>query len=318
MRVGHNPARFVESVAQPAEYTVAVVTCLPFLSGFYEQGLQILKRCIYSIHESRQTPFDLIVFDNRSCEEVRQFLSEAHQQGVIQYLVLSDKNIGKIGAWNFMFGAAQGKYVAFADSDIYFKPGWLEESLALFEAFPNVGMVTARPFRANEKYSSATFEWAKDQAPGVFQAGAFLDWETFWEHVQSLGVSEDQAKEDYAQSKDYRLHYNGKTAYIGAGHFQFMARSDVLKRILPIPSTKPMRHERTLDERIDQLGLLRLLTTKAYVYHMGNRLPEGASLVVPRHKKKSLRKRIAQLPGVRHGLLWLYNKIFRLYFDEDA
>src|SRR5512137_1565174 len=131
MRVGHNPARFVEKVAQPAGITVTVVSCIPFLSGYYEQSLDVLKACLNSIHENTPELHDLMLFDNHSCPEVRQYLQEAYDQGVIQYLVLSDKNIGKIGAWNFMFGAAQGEYVVFSDSDILYRPGWLAASLEL-------------------------------------------------------------------------------------------------------------------------------------------------------------------------------------------
>ncbi len=163
MRVGHNPARFVEKVAQPAEITLAVVNCIPFLSGYYEQSLEVLKACISSIHSSTPEAHDLMVFDNRSCREVRDYLQSAYEQGMIQTLVLSDKNIGKIGAWNFMFGAAHGRYVVFADGDIGFRPGWLKASLDLFAAFPNAGMVTARPLRSPMEYSSATLEWAQKQ-----------------------------------------------------------------------------------------------------------------------------------------------------------
>ena len=49
MRVGHNPARFVEKVAQPAEITVTVVNCIPFLSGYYEQSLDVLKTVVESL-----------------------------------------------------------------------------------------------------------------------------------------------------------------------------------------------------------------------------------------------------------------------------
>ncbi len=49
MRVGHNPARFIENVAQPAEITVAVVNCIPFLSGYYEQSLEVLKVVVESL-----------------------------------------------------------------------------------------------------------------------------------------------------------------------------------------------------------------------------------------------------------------------------
>jgi cellulose synthase/poly-beta-1,6-N-acetylglucosamine synthase-like glycosyltransferase len=147
MRVGQNPARFVEKVAQPAEIMVAVVNCIPFLSGYYEQSLDVLKVVVESLNATRESdhPYDVLFFDNHSCQEVRAYLKEASDLGKIQYLVLSESNIGKIGAWNYMFGAAQGKYVVFSDGDVEFRPGWLSASLDLFETFPNVGMVTARP-----------------------------------------------------------------------------------------------------------------------------------------------------------------------------
>ncbi|MFU8773186.1 MAG: glycosyltransferase family A protein, partial [Anaerolineales bacterium] len=139
MRVGQNPAKFVDTVVQPQEITVAVITCIPMLSGFYEQSLDVLKACLSSILANTEIPFDLMVFDNASCPEVREYLRAAHEEGIIQYLVLLEKNIGKMGAWNFIFGAAPGKYLAYADSDIYFQPDWLSQSLDLLEALPNVG-----------------------------------------------------------------------------------------------------------------------------------------------------------------------------------
>jgi glycosyltransferase involved in cell wall biosynthesis len=314
VRIGHNPARFVEKVTQPAEITVTVVNCIPFLSGYYEQSLEVLKACINSIHENTPEPHDLMVFDNHSCREVRDYLKEAYEQGIIQYLVLSDKNIGKIGAWNFMFGAAQGKYVVFSDGDIAFRPGWLKASLELFETFPNVGMVTARPYRASQRYSEATFEWAQQQGPGVLAEGMFLDWETVFEHASSIGVIEAKAREDYSKGRDYRLTYHGKTAYIGASHFQFMARGDLLRKVLPLPSEQPMRGERRLDIAVNKMGGLRLTTEKPLVLHMGNRLPELTQTIGPKPKQKTLLQRILWLPGIRHFLLWLNNRIFQLYF----
>jgi glycosyltransferase involved in cell wall biosynthesis len=314
MRVGHNPARFVEKVDQPAEITVAVVNCIPFLSGYYEQSLEVLKACITSVHRNTPEVHDLMVFDNHSCREVREYLKEAYEQGIVQYLVLSDKNIGKIGAWNFMFGAAQGKYLVFSDGDIAFRPGWLSASLELFGTFPNVGMVTARPYRASQKYSTATFEWARQQGPGVLEEGTFLDWETVWEHGRSIGSSEEQAHANYLRGKDYRLTFRGKVAYIGASHFQFMTRRDLLVRIIPLPSEQPMRGERALDIAIDESGYLRLTTEEPFVSHMGNRLPGSTGIVAPKQRQRSLFQRLLWLPGVRRALLWLNNRIFRLYF----
>lgn len=312
MRVGHNPARFVEKVAQPADITVAVVNCIPFLSGYYEQSLDVLKACLASIVENTPQPFDLMVFDNHSCEEVRLFLKELYEQGNVQYLVLSDKNIGKIGAWNFMFGAAQGEYVAFADGDVAFRPGWLSASLELFEAFPNVGMVTARPLRTPMEYSSATLDWARQA--GVLEEGRFLDWETFWEHVESLGRDEAKSRKDYATGSECRLTYGGQTAFVGATHFQFMTRRDALQKIIPLPSEQPMRGERALDFAINEMGLLRLTTDRPLVRHMGNIPPAANRHPAPAPRPKSLLRCILWLAPIRRVLLWLNNQIFRLYF----
>jgi hypothetical protein len=317
MRVGHNPARFVEKVAQPAEITVTVVNCIPFLSGYYKQSLDVLKAVVESLNNSREParPYDVMLFDNHSCAEVRAYLREAYDQGKIQYLVLSDTNIGKIGAWNFMFGAAAGKYIVFTDGDVSFRPGWLFASLELFETFPNVGMVTARPFRMPKKYSTATIEWAQNQENNVvLEEGSLLDWETVWEHGRSIGESEKKAYESYLIGRDLRLTYQGKTAYIGAGHFQFMTRRDLLLRIIPFPSEQPMRGERALDIAINENRYLRLSTIEPFVSHMGNCLPESIQVTGSAPKKKSLLKRLLWLPLVRNVLLWVNNQIFRLYF----
>lgn len=314
MRVGHNPARFVEKVAQPAGITVAVVNCIPFLSGYYEQSLDVLKTAIASLDSTREQkhPYDVMVFDNHSCAEVRAYLQEAYGQGKIQYLVLSDTNIGKIGAWNFMFGAAQGEYIVFADGDVGFRPGWLSASLDLFRVFPNVGMVTARPLRTPMEYSTATLEWAKKQPPGVYEEGHFLDWETYLEHALSLGWTESDARANYPGGSEHRLKYHGLTAFVGSTHFQFMTRREIMQQIIPLPSEQPMRDERALDVAINNKGLLRLATADSLVWHMGNRLT--ALRPQDKARRKSLLQKILWFAPIRRALLWLNNQIFRMYF----
>jgi glycosyltransferase involved in cell wall biosynthesis len=314
MRIGHNPARFVDNVAQPAEITVAVVNCIPFLSGYYEQSLDVLKSVIESLNATREAehPYDIMVFDNHSCSEVRVYLKEASDQGKIQYLVLSDANVGKIGAWNYLFGAAQGKYVIFSDGDILFRQGWLKASLELFETFPNVGMVTARPLPAPKGYSSATFEWASRE--NVLEVGHFMKRYVYWEHARSLGKGgEKPNSSEFAPVNMYRLNYRGKRAFVGAAHFQFAARAEVLKKIVPLKSEQPMRGERALDIAINEMGLLRLMTEDALVCHLGNRVNQAVQ-VTHEPKRKSLLRKILWLPCVRQILLWLNNQIFRLYF----
>ena len=161
MRKGQNPAKFVKEVAKPERITVAVLNYIPFLSGFYAEALDVLKVSLESMRNEPGLPFDLMVFDNGSCPEVRDYLVGEKEAGRIQYLILSEKNMGKGGAWNVILAGAPGEIIAYADSDILYYPGWLSRSVELLETFPKVGMVTARPFRTNPEFHTSTREWAQ-------------------------------------------------------------------------------------------------------------------------------------------------------------
>ena len=207
MRVGHNPARFVEKVAQPAVITVTVVNCIPFTSGYYEQSLDVLKACLNSIHENTPESHDLMVFDNHSCREVRQYLQDAYEQGIIQYLILSDKNIGKLGAWNFLFGAAEGKYVVFSDGDILFRPGWLPASLELFETFPECRHGDGATISNISKILHCHDRMgAQVRNPGaVFEEGMFVGLGNLLGTWAQYRGTENKTREDYPKGIDYRL-----------------------------------------------------------------------------------------------------------------
>jgi len=310
MRVGQNPAKSIDSIPQPQRVTVALVTYIPFLSGYYAQGLDVLKACLDSLWESTPMPYDLMLFDNASCEAVRTYLVDTHREGRIQYLVLSDKNVGKGGGWNFIFQAAPGEIIAYADSDVLFRPTWLERSLEVLEAYPQAGMVTARPMRTPEAFYTSTLEWAGRQADVTLERGTFLPWETYLEHVLSLGTSEDQAREWYASRQDIRLTRNGVSAHVSAAHFQFAARKSTLAQFLPFEMDRPMGQVRSLDEQMNAAGYLRLTTCQALVKHLGNSLAVGDPRMAGALAR---RKGFFDLPPVKKTLLRIYDGIFKLY-----
>lgn len=319
MRIGQNPAKSAKTVAQPERVTVAVISYIPTLAGYYAQSLDILKVCLESIWENTRVPYDLMVFDNASCEEVRDYLQEAHAAGRIQYLILSEKNYGKAGAWNFIFGAAPGKYIAYADSDVYHYPGWLEPLLEVFDKIPQTGMVTGMPMWTPEEYSTATTAWAEDNDDVVLERGRFLPWEDYWRHSQSLGTDEDNARSHYDTTENLVVRYQGQIYYVGAAHFQFVAPKSVLSSLLPIPSEKPMGQVRLLDVALNERGYLRFCTPNWLVRHMGNTLtgeiPKGSVKTkssVGGRPLSSFWKR--KLP--RRLVSWLYHQTFRILYKE--
>jgi glycosyltransferase involved in cell wall biosynthesis len=240
MRKGQNPAKFVKDVAHPERITAALLNYIPFLSGFYAETLDVLKVSLESMRTDAGLPFDLMVFDNGSCPEVRDFLVREKEEGRIQYLILSEKNMGKGGAWNVMLAGAPGEIIAYSDSDVLFYPGWLKRSVEILETFPKVGMVTARPFRTPPEFIESTLKWARDAERAACEEGPFIPWETFLEFNLSLGQTEEENKKVYAETKDWRIQYKGVTAMAGASHWQFTAYKSTLQQFLPFDMDKPM------------------------------------------------------------------------------
>ena len=326
MRVGQNPAKFVQEVTKPARVTVAILTYIPFQSGFYAETLNVLKVTLNSLHASTATPFDLLLFDNGSCDEVQDFLLAEQRAGRIQYLLLSEKNLGKGGAWNFILAGAPGEIIAYADSDVLFLPGWLERSLEILETYPNAGMVTSRPFRTKEEFFTATLDWAKDTPGAELTEGQLIPYETFAEFNRSLGAEEIEIRRNYETSDDIRVTYYGVTAQLGASHWQFLAYKSMLQDFLPFDMSRPMGQVRQLDERMNTAGLLRLMVPDPLVLNMSNTLigvPEAylegvdRSDTLPTGRTPGWKARLLQLPPLKKVFLWLYNQIFRWYYYEQ-
>ena len=319
MRKGQNPAKFVNQVARPERITVALLNYIPFLSGFYAEALDVLKVSLESMNNDPGLPFDLLVFDNGSCPEVRDFLIDEKEAGRIQYLLFSEKNLGKGGAWNIMLAGAPGEIISYTDSDVLFYPKWLARSVEMLETFPNVGMVTGRPFRTNPDFHTATREWAQKNAQ--LESGSFIPWETFWEFNRSLGQDENENRRIYSETQDWKISFNGRTAMAGASHWQFTAYKAVLQRFLPFDMDRPMGQVKQLDQRMNETGLLRLMLPDPLTMNLSNttdyvrqKNASGSIAKSGNVRNKSFFQRLANLPPVKKTLLALYDQIFKWYY----
>ena len=317
MRKGQNPAKFVKDVARPERITAALLNYIPFLSGFYAETLDVLKASLASMRRDAGLPFDLMVFDNGSCAEVRDFLVQEKEAGRIQYLILSEKNMGKGGAWNVMLTGAPGEIIAYTDADVLFSPNWLKHSVKILETFPNVGMVTARPFRTPPEFYESTLKWAKKTRGAKLEEGQFIPWDTFLEFNLSLGQTEEENKKVYAETKDWRIQYKNVTAMAGASHWQFTAYKSTLQQFLPFDMDKPMGQVRQLDKRMNDAGLLRLMVSDPLAMNMSNTLGylRGELKKEERRKKGGVWKRVLELPPIKKMLLAVYNRIFSWYYS---
>jgi len=273
MRVGENPAKFGGPPPAAAPVTVALATYIPVETGYFAQSLDVLRLSLTSLLANTPRPFDLMVFDNGSCPAVVGYLSDLKEKGQIQYLVLSEENVGKTGAWNFIIGAAPGEYLAYADSDVYFHPGWLEAELRVASAFPNAGMVSGFPaMHAFGYYTDSTLELAEADPAIAVERGQFTPDEWIVDWGQSLGQDPVAFLATCRQLEQVLLTRDGVSAFAVATHFQFLAPLAALRSIWPLSGQKLVGAESVLDERLDRAGFARLAVDRPVVNHLGNEL----------------------------------------------
>lgn len=316
MRKGQNPIKQLQSVAKPQRVTAAVLNHIPFLDGFYADLLKVLDTSLTSLRENAGTPFDLLVYDNGSCAEARAYLLREFEQGLIQTLILADRNMGKGGAWNVMLQAAPGEIVAYADNDVLYYPDWLTESVKVLETYPNVGMVTSRPYHSKPDLYSASVDWAENTPGAIVDRGHLIEPQWMREFLLSLGRTEEEINADLVE-EDVRITFKSVTTFCGASHWQFVAWKRVLQEFLPIDLTKPMGQVLRLDQMVNERKYLRLMTAKPYVMNMSNtvELPDSSSA---EKTGGNSRKRLVDYPLIKSPLMRIYNAIFGLYYKNEG
>ena len=328
-RFGINPARGMTSDYRPTKVTIAMLAYIPHLDGYFQDRFEILQLSLASLIANTNPPCDLMVFDNGSKSSVVDYLQDLKNQGIIRYLLLSSENIGKIGAFELLFNAAPGEYVAYTDDDIFFYPGWLEALLKVIEAYPAVGMVSGAPIRdASDRASQSLKQLIKNgnsQITVSYGRRIPDEWEADW--ALSVGRDPETHLKETQGYQDIILENHGIEAFGSASHFQFLSPKKVILQALPeMWSGKLMGEMNELDEAVDNLGYLRLSTVERYTRHMGNTVsPDlinearelGVALDGRQRRTRSNKHWLLYIPGSRRILRSIYNKLFSILHKID-
>ncbi|MGH7380680.1 MAG: glycosyltransferase family A protein [Candidatus Methylomirabilales bacterium] len=311
MRFGSNP-HTLEAVPPytPKDVTLAVLVYIPHLTGYFEHKFDILKISIASILKHTDVPYDLLVFDNGSCSEVIQYLLDLRESGVVQYLILSKTNLGVLGAYNVIFSAAPGRYIAYSDDDILFYPGWLREELHILDTFPRVGMVSGLPTWQNfSKYTRSTLEVAGvDPSITVERSKG---WPRDWveDYCESIGWDVEGFISMCKDRDIVKLNRDGVSAFGTSTHCQFVTTKSAVSSILPIdPGGKTIANVAEFDKKLDSAEFMRLSTVRPYVQHMGNTVSMRVRLLVAQYGLNSVLPEVRKPTILSPAVAWLLRR----------
>jgi hypothetical protein len=329
-RIGMNPARHRKTDYQPERVTVAMLIYLPHLSGYFKHRFEVLKVSMGSLIENTVHPYDLLVFDNDCCEEVKKYLRNLVEDGHLRYLLTSSENIGKLGALRLISGAIPGEVLAYTDDDTFFYPGWLEAHLEILDGFPNVGMVSGSPERTLFDHGiSSNLAYAEKHDEVTLSYGKTIpeQWEREW--AISLGKDVEKYLSQVRELDDIIMIQGERRVYATACHNQFVMPKSLATKFLQNEWTgRLMGGMNELDNSVDQAGFLRLTTLGRTTRLIGNLVsPEMKALAaeysirvratrIP--QKRSRRRGWTRSRPVRWFLQGIYNRLFGLLSGEGG
>ncbi|HVP21144.1 MAG TPA: glycosyltransferase family A protein [Anaerolineaceae bacterium] len=337
MRKGQNPAKKDVLAYRPEKLAIVSLVYIPVQEGYFADALKIFEYHLASVRQYTPEPFNLVVFDNGSCAEVKQALLRLQTQGWIDWLVVSKDNLGKTGALNWILGALPNEWICFADSDMLFRPGWLEASWKIQASFPDCGMIGAQVVFPDLEVDRGNSRLRKTTDPRFRFGQVKPDAWILDEYIRGRGVSDERAADYRAMALDQveNIESGVKVFLGGNSHQQWLAKSEVIRKILPLPASHQLSREEDTyqDRRLDELGFAHLTTTVPYLYHMGNtvdvelepelarlKLLDGSQITTvsePAQSKHNLAWRslvwMNSQPRLRRILLRLYNNLYLVF-----
>jgi GT2 family glycosyltransferase len=198
--------------------------------------LEYTKLCIKSIMRHTDVPSRLIIIDNGSAPDTKDYLRSLRSDGPIEVKVIFNaRNLGAIKARNMGIGEFEADYLCLLDNDVEVTPGWLSKMIKLAEDNPEIGVINP---------SSNNF----GQVPPP-----------------------DMGLDEYAKSLEM---FRGEYIEIGTGiSFCMLVRGEVVKRIGRLDENfEVMFYEDTdYSMRANREGYRSIIQKDVYVWHHGHK-----------------------------------------------
>ncbi|MCK4818221.1 glycosyltransferase family 2 protein, partial [bacterium] len=106
--------------------------------------LVMTKECLESIYKNTRTDYRLIIIDNGSDEETKEyFRAISHKSKFKVTLIRNKKNIGALKALNQGMNLSDAEFVCLLNNDTQVTDGWLTEMIKVAESSEDIGIVNA-------------------------------------------------------------------------------------------------------------------------------------------------------------------------------
>ncbi|MDA8595384.1 glycosyltransferase family 2 protein [Flavobacteriaceae bacterium] len=268
MRLGKNPQKNKSNLIDYGELRIIMPFYFNSKDSYFDQSLQVLKKCLDSIIESSQDidlRFTLII--NSAEHSVLSFVDGYN----LDKIVLNRKNEGKLFSCINEARNCKEQFVGIIDSDVIFRKGWFDEALTIFNISRNIGVVSLCPqpnlafYHNNSLFGSFLLLKLKI---GNFVTKEYLE-------LFERGVGNRNIYSGNINWKRRQMMISDGTAkcIIGGGHFASIYRTEVFKKLEPKKINFVFKNgdeNNHLDGPIDKAGYFRLSTLEPFVYHMGN------------------------------------------------
>jgi GT2 family glycosyltransferase/acetyltransferase-like isoleucine patch superfamily enzyme/cytochrome c-type biogenesis protein CcmH/NrfG/glycosyltransferase involved in cell wall biosynthesis len=103
--------------------------------------LKDTKLCLQSIENHTPQPYELILVDNGSTDNTLDYLQKYADDHSNVQVIANKENLGFAAGNNQGLAVAKGNYVLMLNNDTVVAKGWLGRMLAVFERYPEVGIV---------------------------------------------------------------------------------------------------------------------------------------------------------------------------------
>jgi glycosyltransferase involved in cell wall biosynthesis len=127
------------------------------------------KKTIDRLLEDPSEEFELYIWDNASTDGTRDYLRDELKDPRIVETVLSDENVGPLGAMNYAWSKTKADLVGKLDNDCLLTPGWTRILAKAHEDIENLGAIACWHYPLDEFDEKAARKVGKIQSFGNYQ-----------------------------------------------------------------------------------------------------------------------------------------------------